>query len=58
MPSIKLIIELLENGKVNVTGRMVERLLCYGMLTEAEHIIDDWNKTYNTGNQPLIGASS
>jgi len=56
--TVKLIIELLENGKVNFTGPMAERLLCFGMLKEAENIIIEWNKKYNSGDQSLIGKAS
>ncbi len=55
-PIPKLIIELLENGKVNATGPLTERLLCYGLLVEAMFTIHEFGKANQKGTElPSIG---
>ena len=44
MPSIKLIIELTEQGKFNVTGPLQDDILCLGLLKKAEQQVIDFNK--------------
>jgi hypothetical protein len=51
----KLIIELMPDGGVSVTGPIGKKGLCYGMLEMAKEAIQD----YNRQQQPrLVQASS
>ena len=41
---IQLIITLLPDGKVNLTGPITDRIFCYGMLEMAREILYDFSK--------------
>ena len=41
---IQLIITAMPNGKVNLTGPINNRLLCYGLLRMAEEILYDFSR--------------
>jgi hypothetical protein len=40
--SVKLIIEMMPDKSVNVTGPMNDKILCYGLLELAKEIIADY----------------
>lgn len=41
---ISLVVTLLPDGKVNLTGPITNRMLCYGLLKMAEEILYDFSK--------------
>jgi hypothetical protein len=41
-PSCKLIIELAPGGRINVSGPLHDKMLCYGMLESAKDSIRDY----------------
>ena len=43
--SIQLIITLLPDGKVNLSGPITNRIFCYGLLKMAEEILYDFSKS-------------
>lgn len=44
--TIKLIVELREDGKVYVSGPLDKRDLCLAMLDEAKGAVKNWKKTH------------
>ena len=44
MDNPKMIIELLPGGKLNITGPLSDKVLCYGLLELAKEVIRE-NKT-------------
>lgn len=51
---LTLVIEVLESGKVEVTGPLSEQVLCLGLLEMAKQNVIEWNKK----NQAASGFSS
>jgi len=43
MPKVVITITLEDDGKVNVTGPLPDKILCYGLLSIAEDVIRNFN---------------